>query len=310
MLRAIIIAAAAAFTLTATAQQGGADTQGQGYQGPGSDLWIETRLITTYSLNEVLNPLDIGVDADNGRVTLTGRVDNEAEKELAGRIAEDLDAVTGVDNRLDIAATSEGARADSELFRFINDANVTTRVKMRLVWNQATPGMAIDVDTEGGVVTLSGTVDSEAQRSAAERIAQRTEGVDEIRNRIQVASAQASPGNPHNPGNPHGSGNPANPQESGKPGNPGNPDEGTHDQGGDGLPGELTDAVITTMVAASLRFDSTINHGGIDVSTEDGVVTLDGTVPYLLQKDDAGEIARETAGVKEVVNNIEVTEWK
>jgi osmotically-inducible protein OsmY len=111
----------------------------------------------------------------------------------------------------------------------------------------------------------------------AERLARRTEGVREVKNELRVAPEETLSREAREAA-----------EEAGE---------------------TISDAWITARVAASLRFDSTINHGRIDVSTNDGVVTLEGKVPYLLQKKDAAETAREISGVKGVENRLEVTQW-
>lgn len=61
-----------------------------------------------------------------------------------------------------------------------SDAWITTKVKSALLANDATPGMEIEVDTKNGVVMLTGTVATEAQREAAIAEAQSIEGVKEV----------------------------------------------------------------------------------------------------------------------------------
>lgn len=275
MLRTPSLALLAALALAPAVHA--AEEAKQGYGGPGSDLWIEARLITIYSLNALINPFDIGVDAEDGVVTLTGEVDNEAEKILAADIAEGLDGVTRVEDRLQVAAGKEGEREANPLYRLVTDAETTARIQMRLLWNDTTGGLSIDVDTQDGVVTLTGPVHTEEERQMAERLARRTEGVREVKNALRVAPEETLTREVREAA-----------EEAAK---------------------TISDAWITARVAASLRFDSTINHGEIDVSTEDGVVTLAGKVPYLFQKKGAAETAREISGVKSVDNRLEVTEW-
>jgi osmotically-inducible protein OsmY len=50
----------------------------------------------------------------------------------------------------------------------------------------AVPAYGIDVDVDGGKVTLCGAVDIASQRDAAERIALRVPGVSEVHNRLKV----------------------------------------------------------------------------------------------------------------------------
>ena len=51
-----------------------------------------------------------------------------------------------------------------------------------------TPGTKIDVDTKQGVVTLTGSVDTAAQKDLAGKIAENTEHVVAVHNDLNVAS--------------------------------------------------------------------------------------------------------------------------
>lgn len=61
-----------------------------------------------------------------------------------------------------------------------SDTWITTKVKSSLLAEDATPGMAIEVETKDGVVSLSGTVATEAEREAAINKAKAIEGVREV----------------------------------------------------------------------------------------------------------------------------------
>lgn len=70
----------------------------------------------------------------------------------------------------------------------ITDAYITTSIKTRMVGEDALEGAHIDVDTDRHVVTLSGTVPSEAGRERAVEIAKKTDGVDRIVDKLTVAA--------------------------------------------------------------------------------------------------------------------------
>jgi hyperosmotically inducible protein len=61
-----------------------------------------------------------------------------------------------------------------------SDTWITTKVKSSLLAEDATPGMDIEVETKDGVVSLSGTVATEAEREAAVNKAKAIEGVREV----------------------------------------------------------------------------------------------------------------------------------
>ncbi len=70
---------------------------------------------------------------------------------------------------------------------------------------------------------------------------------------------------------------------------------------------DIPDTRITRAVETELLFDETVSEHMIDVSTEEGVVTLDGTVDNILSKDRAATISESVKGVRAIVNLIEAT---
>lgn len=67
-----------------------------------------------------------------------------------------------------------------------------------------------------------------------------------------------------------------------------------------------TDAQIQADVMQELRWDPSVNHEHIGVAVTGGVVTLTGLVPYYIEKLSAEQAAEKVAGVKAVVEKIEV----
>ena len=67
-----------------------------------------------------------------------------------------------------------------------------------------------------------------------------------------------------------------------------------------------TDAELQADVIQELKYDPSVTHEHIGVSAADGVVTLSGSVPTYIQKSSAERAAQRVAGVKAVVENIEV----
>ncbi len=75
----------------------------------------------------------------------------------------------------------------SQVGQVIADSAITTKIKAQLAADEGLSGSDIDVDTNNGVVTLSGTVNSEALRARAGQIASNTGGVKGVTNTIKVA---------------------------------------------------------------------------------------------------------------------------
>lgn len=68
----------------------------------------------------------------------------------------------------------------------IDDAGITTQVKARLVADPDVAAMNIDVDTNEGVVTLSGRVENADQSREAQKLAAQTDGVRRVINNLKI----------------------------------------------------------------------------------------------------------------------------
>ncbi|MEW6143669.1 MAG: BON domain-containing protein [Thermodesulfobacteriota bacterium] len=68
----------------------------------------------------------------------------------------------------------------------IDDAVITSNVKTKLFADQDVSGFDVDVDTDKGVVKLSGVVDSQLESNKAESIARKVEGVVSVENNLKI----------------------------------------------------------------------------------------------------------------------------
>jgi hyperosmotically inducible protein len=70
----------------------------------------------------------------------------------------------------------------------IDDAEITTKVKAAIFAEPGLKTLQISVDTVKGVVTLSGSVDSQQSSHRAKELASAVAGVNEVENRLAVKS--------------------------------------------------------------------------------------------------------------------------
>lgn len=70
----------------------------------------------------------------------------------------------------------------------VSDAWITTKVKTDLMATGDVPGTGIDVDTKDGVVTLTGTVESQAVADKAKSVAGNIKGVKRVDSKLTVSS--------------------------------------------------------------------------------------------------------------------------
>tara|TARA_R110002073_G_scaffold243308_3_gene405524 strand:- start:145 stop:1734 length:1590 start_codon:yes stop_codon:yes gene_type:complete len=114
------------------------------------------------------------VTAD-GIVTLTGSVDNLLAKQRAARLAMAVRGVKAVVNRIAVTDSGRSNRA----IRF--------EVGQALLLDPATEAYKIDMDvTDGQKVTLTGDVESYAEKRLAERVASGVRGVRSLDNQLTV----------------------------------------------------------------------------------------------------------------------------
>jgi osmotically-inducible protein OsmY len=69
---------------------------------------------------------------------------------------------------------------------FFDDAATTMRVKKAIFDEPSLKSMNVSVATEAGVVSLSGTVKSKAERTKATAVASKVEGVKRVKNDLKV----------------------------------------------------------------------------------------------------------------------------
>jgi osmotically-inducible protein OsmY len=68
----------------------------------------------------------------------------------------------------------------------------------------------------------------------------------------------------------------------------------------------LADTALTTKIKAKIALDDTLKNSDISVHTRDSVVTLSGSVRSAAMQARVAQLARETAGVKSVVDQLKV----
>jgi hyperosmotically inducible protein len=166
-----------------------------------------------------------------------------------------------------------------------SDPGITTAVKSKMAADDTVKSYRIDVDTKDRVVTLSGSVDTPQARARAIELARGTDGVRDVVDRLTIAPG-ATPTT--------GIDDPA--QQKAR--------EGV-DRAKEATP-DFGDAAITTTLKSKLLGDTKTPGLKIDVDTKDGIVTLTGTVATAAEKQRAVELAKETNGVKSVVDRIKV----
>ena len=122
----------------------------------------------------------INVETYRGVVQLGGFVDTAEQKQRATAVAR---AVTGVKEvRNDLRVSAQQATAGQA----IDDTTLTASVKARLVEDSAENATKINVETQNGVVQLTGFVDSSEAKTRAGQLARNVDGVRDVRNDLEI----------------------------------------------------------------------------------------------------------------------------
>ena len=70
--------------------------------------------------------------------------------------------------------------------RALDEAAITAKIKSKMALDDTVKALSIDVDTKGTVVTLSGAVHSDAERTRAVSLARETDGVTAVNDRLVI----------------------------------------------------------------------------------------------------------------------------
>ena len=203
-----------------------------------------------------------------------------------------------------------------------SDPGITAAVKARLIGDATVEAYQIDVDTSQKVVTLSGTVGTSAAKERAVTLARETDGVSDVVDRIAVDPQKASAGGVADDINRvgqelrEGTRQAADAAKRVVQGAGDEAREATKAAAGqaparvgeaaDHAQAVVSDTAITSAVKVRFLADADVSGLKIDIDTDAGVVTLNGTVASRAEATRAIELARDTAGVKRVVDRLKV----
>ena len=220
---------------------------------------LETDVTDSLRIDPVTEAYEIDVSVNEGIVTLQGTVESWAEKQLAARVVKGVRGVLGVRNRIDYEYT-EGR----------SDRDIKADIEGRLKADSYIDDYLIDIEVNDGVVTLSGTVGS-----LAEKIYARTDAHVAGVKRVNATDLKVKPW-------------------------------AADEMQRDWKVASTTDGEIKKSVRDAFLYDPRVASFNIDVQVNDGTVTLSGTVNNLQALRSAERDARNTTGVLQVENNLKV----
>ena len=107
---------------------------------------------------------------------------------VASKTREDIEQSTSALERAAEKAGDKTKEGVTQAGREVTDAWILTLVKSHFFGEKALKGSDINVDVDRHVVTLKGTVSSQAGRARAVEIASNTEGVTKVVDRLSVSA--------------------------------------------------------------------------------------------------------------------------
>ncbi len=161
-----------------------------------ADDELQEQLETVLERDDALKESDIAVKSVNdGIVVLSGEATTLSAHRRALEDARSVDGVRRVESEIlspdelgdeevwyDDEATTTSERAE----RAVSDAWITTKAKMFLMGEPGLSPLAINVDTDGGVVTLFGIVGTDDVKRRAGAEVGKVDGVKSVENELQV----------------------------------------------------------------------------------------------------------------------------
>jgi osmotically-inducible protein OsmY len=221
-----------------------------------TDRKIEKAASSSYNFHAVLEDR-VKANADDGIVTLTGTVRDRDEKNLAEDTVNSLPGVISVKDQVVVS----GAEPEE------SDGWISFKARSMLLTRANVSARTTHVDVKDGVVTLTGTADSQAQKELTDNYIKDLKGVKSVENHLVVQGAS-------------GNGQP--------------------------MAAEIDDASITAQVKLALLDHRATSALSTKVETTDGTVRISGEAGNDAEKDLVSVLAKKVRGVKSVENQMTV----
>jgi osmotically-inducible protein OsmY len=149
-------------------------------QTPIADSWLTAKSKIALFADARVKGRQIDVETTNGQVMLRGKVDSETAKQAAEDIAKGLNGVKSVKNDLEIVAPSTREAVEEK------DEAITARVQTQIAKDSDLKNADIAVQTNAGIVSLTGEVSDIMTSANASWIAWQVPGVQSVKNDLTV----------------------------------------------------------------------------------------------------------------------------
>lgn len=145
-----------------------------------SDAWITSKTKIALYADDRVSGTRVNVDTKRGVVTLRGKVDSDAAKASAESTAKAIDGVKEVKNLLQVVAPGKREVVDAK------DDMLKDHVEKAVKKDPLMKKASVDVRSDAGVITLSGSAPSWTVCARASELARDVAGVKAVKNNIEV----------------------------------------------------------------------------------------------------------------------------
>jgi len=149
-----------------------------------TDTEIQQDVLRELKWDPRVEETDVGVEVDEGVVTLTGTVSSWGKRQAAVEAAHRVFGVLDVANDVEIRLPGTPGRTDTEIARAVRQA---------LEWNVFVPAMRVRSTVADGVVRLEGVVENWTQSEDAEKAVRNLHGIRSVVNVIEVQPPPIDP---------------------------------------------------------------------------------------------------------------------
>lgn len=220
------------------------------------DRKIEAAAKASYNYRMVLED-HVKVKAKDGLVTLTGSVPDPDHRVLAENTVRDLPGVVQVENRIEVVPPAPEH----------SDGWISTKIRTKLLLKGNVSAVDTTVGVKEGIVTLTGTASSLAQKELTTAYVKEIEGVKSVNNLLVVPTAPA--------------------------------DQRTFSD-------KVDDASITAQVKYALLTHKSTSALKTNVTTKDGMVAITGEATSPAEKALVTHLAESVRGARVVSNQMTV----
>jgi hyperosmotically inducible protein len=151
-----------------------------------SDGWLSMKVKGALFFNRNVSAVNTQVFVNEGVVTLKGQADSQAQKDLTGEYAKDIDGIKDLKNEMTIAEPGNKPDQSKDKDNKIDDASITAQVRLAFLTHHSTSAFKTGVETTNGIVTLSGNAASGAGKDMATKVASDINGVTNVVNNMTI----------------------------------------------------------------------------------------------------------------------------